>query len=121
MGSTEEARGQLSGAMALLLLTILSMVISAINSSEDISNIPRHDLSTDTMITLAGYQSETHKVVTPDGYILTLYRIVGSGPVVFMQHGLEDSSAAWLGSCSGSCSCHIESLSYLGAIWLLAM
>ena len=29
----------------------------------------------DTMITLAGYQSETHKVVTPDGYILTLYRL----------------------------------------------
>ena len=27
------------------------------------------------MITLAGYQSETHKVVTPDGYILTLYRL----------------------------------------------
>jgi len=81
--------------MALLLLTVLSVVISAINSSEDIT-IPRHDLNTDTMITLAGYQSETHKVVTPDGYILTLYRIVGSGPVVFMQHGLEDSSAAWV-------------------------
>jgi len=97
MGSTEEAKGELSGAMALLLLlTFLSMAISAISSSEDISNIPRHDLSTDTMITLAGYQSETHKVVTPDGYILTLYRIVGSGPVVFMQHGLEDSSAAWV-------------------------
>merc|ERR1712088_456057 len=93
MGSTEEPRGQLR--MALLLLTILSVVISAINSSEDIT-IPRHDLNTDTMITLAGYQSETHKVVTPDGYILTLYRIVGSGPVVFMQHGLEDSSAAWV-------------------------
>ena len=27
------------------------------------------------MITLAGYQAETHKVVTPDGYILTLYRL----------------------------------------------
>ena len=81
------------------------------------------------MITMAGYEAETHKVVS-DGYILTLYRlgrvmiviaitfflhkyillvffpgktycsilflrIVGSGPVVFMQHGLEDSSAAW--------------------------
>ena len=28
------------------------------------------------MITLAGYQAETHKVITPDGYILTLYRLV---------------------------------------------
>merc|ERR1712130_1014863 len=96
MGSTEEAKVELSGTMDLLLLIFLSMAISAISSSEDISTIPRHDLSTDTMITLAGYQSETHKVVTPDGYILTLYRIVGSGPVVFMQHGLEDSSAAWV-------------------------
>ena len=34
-----------SGRMALLLLTILSMAISAINSSEDIA-IPRHDLNT---------------------------------------------------------------------------
>jgi len=80
--------------MALLLLTLLCSTISAINSSEDL-NIPRHDLSTDTMITMAGYEAETHKVVS-DGYILTLYRIVGSGPVVFMQHGLEDSSAAWV-------------------------
>ena len=30
----------------------------------------------DAMITLAGYQAETHKVITPDGYILTLYRLV---------------------------------------------
>ena len=34
-----------SGRMALLLLTVLSMAISAINSSEDIT-IPRHDLNT---------------------------------------------------------------------------
>merc|ERR1712233_15731 len=107
MGSTEEAKVELSGTMALLLLIFLSMAISAISSSEDISTIPRHDLNTDTMITLAGYQAETHKVVTPDGYILTLYRIVGNGPVVFMQHGLEDSSAAegydvWLGNYRGN-------------------
>merc|ERR1711971_288173 len=95
MGSTETSRVQIRGTMALLILTLLCLAISAINTSEDL-HIPRHDLSTDTMITLAGYESETHKVVTPDGYILTLYRIVGSGPVVFMQHGLEDSSAAWV-------------------------
>jgi lysosomal acid lipase/cholesteryl ester hydrolase len=55
---------------------------------------PKHDLETDTMITLAGYKSEAHKVVTEDKYILTIHRIVGTGPVVFMQHGLEDSSSA---------------------------
>jgi len=48
------------------------------------------------MIAMAGYKSETHKVVTEDHYILTIHRIVGTGPVVFMQHGLEDSSSAWV-------------------------
>merc|ERR1719244_1078257 len=48
------------------------------------------------MIAMAGYHPETHKVVTEDQYILTIHRIVGSGPVVFMQHGLEDSSSAWV-------------------------
>jgi len=56
----------------------------------------RHDLETDTMITLAGYKAETHKIFTADDYILTVHRIVGSGPVVFMNHGLEDSSSAWV-------------------------
>merc|ERR1712080_507910 len=56
----------------------------------------QHDLETDTMITQAGYVAETHKVKTPDGYWLTIHRIVGEGPVVFMQHGLEDASSAWV-------------------------
>jgi len=60
------------------------------------NNVLGHDLETHTMIVMAGYEAETHKVFTTDGYILTLHRIVGSGPVVFMQHGLEDSSAAWV-------------------------
>lgn len=51
-----------------------------------------------------GYFFEEHKVITPDGYILTVYRIPG-GPVdpprpgklvVFIQHGLLSSSADWL-------------------------
>merc|ERR1712121_434670 len=90
-----QRRREASGKMALLSLTFYTMAISGINCLEE-KTLPRHDLSTDTMITLAGYQAESHKVVTPDGYIHTLYRIVGSGPVVFMQHGLEDSSAAWV-------------------------
>merc|ERR1712180_411555 len=71
-----------------------SLALTATTSSG--ADLPKHDLSTDAMITLAGYQAETHKVITPDGYILTIHRIVGSGPVVFMQHGLEDSSSAWV-------------------------
>ena len=37
-------------------------------------------------------------VITSDDYILHLHRIRGQpgAPVVFMQHGLEDSSATWV-------------------------
>ena len=41
----------------------------------------------DTMITLAGYQAETHKVVTPDGYILTLYRFDMVMMMMMIYHG----------------------------------
>merc|ERR1712013_949221 len=33
---------------------------------------------------------------TSDGYMLKIHRIPGEGPVVFCQHGLEDSSATWM-------------------------
>eukprot|EP00092_Neocalanus_flemingeri_P040675 GFUD01044286.1.p1 GENE.GFUD01044286.1~~GFUD01044286.1.p1 ORF type:complete len:433 (+),score=113.78 GFUD01044286.1:321-1619(+) len=63
-----------------------------------------HSKPTDEMIIDAGYPSETHTVVTDDGYILTLHRIphdVGgtynrTRPVVFLQHGLLSSSADWV-------------------------
>ncbi|CAL2045525.1 unnamed protein product [Caenorhabditis brenneri] len=55
-----------------------------------------------------GYPVETHKVVTADGYILTLHRIPHGKnetsksasnrpkPVVFLQHGLLCTSSIWL-------------------------
>ena len=54
--------------------------------------------SQDEIILAAGYRPETHVVITPDHYILHLHRILGQpgAPVVFMQHGLEDSSATWV-------------------------
>lgn len=51
-----------------------------------------------------GYNVEVHHVVTDDGYILELHRIIGSPknlprkgkqPVLLM-HGLLDSSATWV-------------------------
>jgi len=52
------------------------------------------------MIEDVGLEAEEHKVVTEDGYILTVHRILNgdpsSKPVVFMQHGLLSSSADWL-------------------------
>jgi hypothetical protein len=51
----------------------------------------------------AGYKFEEHKVVTDDGYILSLWRIPGKlnemknpGMPVILQHGLLDDSWTWL-------------------------
>jgi len=63
-----------------------------------------HSKPTDEMIADAGYPSETHTVVTDDGYILKLHRIPHSPgdeynsqrPIVFLQHGLLSSSADWV-------------------------
>lgn len=58
------------------------------------------------IILTAGYRFETHKIVTPDDYILTAWRIVGKlnedqphperKPCVILQHGLLDNSASWM-------------------------
>ena len=52
----------------------------------------------DEIIAAAGYRPETHVVMTEDDYILHVHRITGQpgAPVIFMQHGLEDSSATWV-------------------------
>ncbi|XP_063824708.1 lipase 3-like [Ostrinia nubilalis] len=53
-----------------------------------------------------GYPIESHEVITPDGYILTMHRIphgrdrnnkpVRNKPVVFLMHGMMSSSADYL-------------------------
>ena len=57
------------------------------------------------LIMTAGYRFETHKIVTPDKYINTAWRIIGKlddhdhperKPCVVLQHGLLDNSATWL-------------------------
>ncbi|XP_060532393.1 lipase 3-like isoform X2 [Cylas formicarius] len=53
------------------------------------------------MIARHGYLSETHVVVTKDGYLLKLHRIPAKTnnkkeETIFLQHGLLGSSADWL-------------------------
>jgi len=50
-----------------------------------------------------GYPVEEINAITDDGYILTMHRIPygkdgpsANRPVIFLQHGLEDSSASWV-------------------------
>ena len=53
------------------------------------------------IIAKAGYSPETHQVSTEDGYILTMHRIPGDGPVVFSQPGcwldqsMEHQHSGW--------------------------
>ena len=57
------------------------------------------------LIRSKGYECEDHKVITPDGYILGVFRIprgrntppsAKPGPPVLLQHGLLDSGATWV-------------------------
>lgn len=48
------------------------------------------------MAMLYGYDFEQHFVQTSDDFILPVQRIPQNGPVVFLQHGLLDSSDTWL-------------------------
>lgn len=55
------------------------------------------------MISRHGYQSETHIVVSEDGYLIRVHRISGSKSgsnkghqPVLLQHGLFGSSADWI-------------------------
>lgn len=50
-----------------------------------------------------GYQSTSHKVVTDDGYILTVYRLFKHGPrgkPVILMHGLFSSADGFISSYS---------------------
>lgn len=54
------------------------------------------------IIEARGYQSETHYITTPDGYILTVHRIINpyrdgncSKPIL-LQHGFQDASSTWV-------------------------
>lgn len=58
---------------------------------------------TTQLINDAGFLGKEHQVITSDGYILTIHRIINPSlgsphgkPVVFLQHGLLSSSADWI-------------------------
>lgn len=75
-----------------------------INSWQIYDQLQKHEdpytLPTPLIIIQAGYDVETHQIVTPDGYILTIHRIPNYNDKVvqpvFLQHGLMSSSADWV-------------------------
>lgn len=75
-----------------------------INEQDALSRNPGIQNFTASVIERDGYQFEEHEVTTPDGYLLTVYRVTGKigaevvpgKKVVFLQHGLLMSSADWV-------------------------
>jgi len=65
---------------------------------------PELNMKPEEIIQRWGYKAETYEVTTKDGYILPLYRIpqgktendTAPKPVVYLQHGLENSAADWV-------------------------
>ncbi|KAG3121696.1 hypothetical protein PI124_g992 [Phytophthora idaei] len=95
------------------ILVILFGVFAALHSTlakeEKVAVDPDAGLNTVQIIQARGHAVETHKVTTADRYVLTMHRIpksyaetrTGSAaaankPVVYMQHGLLDSSYTWV-------------------------
>merc|ERR1711892_1556082 len=74
------------------------------------------------IITSHGYKVEVHVVCTDDGYLLTLHRIppvqsrVGQGRALFLQHGMLQSSFAWVTSGKDSLGFLLSDLGY--DVWL---
>ena len=58
----------------------------------------------DQQVAQQGYMFESYKVLTEDGYVLTLFRVPGrldeqqreGKQPVYMQHGLCDDGGTWL-------------------------
>lgn len=96
--------GSLMNISLFLLITVIYFVHGGI-----LTAMPGYHADDDTQKTLGeyilsyGYSFEKHKVLTPDGYILTLWRIPKkinerhkkSQPVLFL-HGLLDNGFTWL-------------------------
>ncbi|KAK1931101.1 Lysosomal acid lipase/cholesteryl ester hydrolase [Phytophthora citrophthora] len=116
-----------------LLLFIAIGLVSAINEVASVAEIavdPDVGKNTPEIIAARGYDVETHKVTTSDGYILTLHRLpksydetqagftaAANKPAVLLQHGVVESSFAWV------CNYRNQSLAFVLAdagydVWL---
>lgn len=90
------------------VLASVQSVLSVLNENKDSIIIEDDNVSPDTFLHVTelgakyGYTVEEHKVTTEDGYILTIHRLKGgnsaqdTSKVVFLMHGIVDSSDSWL-------------------------
>lgn len=89
--------------LSLIAIAVLFIFASAVVAKEKNSNVDDTNKIADmTFVEICNkfnYPVETHTITTQDGYILTYFRIQRSNttivsglPVIYLQHGLVDSS-----------------------------
>ena len=94
-----------SGHQIVHLLTLALVLLASAEQAR--CNDPDEYVATPMLIVSKGYPVEEHQVQTDDGYLLTMHRIPygrkergcrasASRPVVFLQHGLLDSSSTFV-------------------------
>ncbi|KAG2526849.1 hypothetical protein JM18_004110 [Phytophthora kernoviae] len=95
--------------LLLLCVTVFLHPALAVQAEVEAAVDPDAGLDTTQIIQARGYVVETHKVTTSDRYVLTMHRLpksyaesqsgtaaAANKPVVYMQHGLLDSSYTWV-------------------------
>lgn len=80
---------------ALSIIKELRTIINILSAEKQLNN-EDVSLNITQLIVKYGYPVQEHHVKTDDGYILTMFRIPGNGPVVFLMHGLLMSSDDWI-------------------------
>eukprot|EP00831_Metopus_contortus_P014700 TRINITY_DN16094_c0_g1_i5.p1 TRINITY_DN16094_c0_g1~~TRINITY_DN16094_c0_g1_i5.p1 ORF type:complete len:244 (-),score=27.66 TRINITY_DN16094_c0_g1_i5:25-756(-) len=87
----------------LILMLLCGLSLSAIVKARDPEEDHDHEKSFSEYLTSYGYNFETHKAVTKDGYLITLWRIPkkisekrSSRHPVLLQHGVMDNAFSWL-------------------------
>ena len=89
------------GRCALRILFIISLCIYSCVSQIEKPE-PDCDYNITQLIESKGYPCEEHKVITPDGYILGVFRIPHGrnsttlGRPILLQHGLLDAATTWV-------------------------
>jgi len=81
----------------------IALAIHAVAYERDNENAPEAKMPFPEYCTYYSYPVENHTIITEDGYILTYFRIqakystiVSGLPVVYLQHGLLDSSDTFI-------------------------
>src|SRR6185437_5527482 len=82
---------------------VASILFGALLSSAIVKASDSSDISKDffEIARENGFNYETHRVITHDGYILSVFRLPHpdsskTHPPVLFQHGLMDSADAWI-------------------------